>query len=309
MAVPSLKIRTIVRSAQWGALRTAFRLGSMVAPAATARRAALLFSTPGSATRTRARHTAVPEGVRESQLHTRDGIRLRTYVWGDPAREPYVLLAHGWSSHATRFAGWITPLRQAGYAVVAFDQPGHGLSEGRRATLPGFVAALLDVAAHFGPAAAVIGHSLGGTATALALTRGLVAQRVVLVAPAADPIDAAHRFARVVGMAEHVCRAMYRWFENRIGISFEELQVHRDAPRIGRPALVVHDLDDREVPWAEGERLVRHWPHAHLLTTEGLGHNRIVDAPPVLDAALRFLRGGTVGVRVVSTPNLPFGFA
>ena len=71
----------------------------------------------------------------------------------------------------------------------------------------------------------------------------------------------------------------------------------------------MHDLEDREVPWSEGERYARVWGEARLLSTRGLGHNRVVDNACVIDAALRFLRGEAVGDRVVSSPNLPYGFA
>jgi hypothetical protein len=43
--------------------------------------------------------------------------------------------------------------------------------------------------------------------------------------------------------------------------------------------------------------------------TAGLGHHRIIDDRNVIGAALRFLRGETVGERVVSSPNLPYGIA
>jgi len=46
-----------------------------------------------------------------------------------------------------------------------------------------------------------------------------------------------------------------------------------------------------------------------MLTTTGLGHNRILGDVGVIDAAIRFLRGEIVGDRVVSSSNLPFGFA
>lgn len=301
--------RTIVRSFHLPLLRLGFAVGSVVAPGVTARWAATLFSTPAPSSRQRSLRATVPDGVREDALRTHTGLTLRTYIWGDPATQPYVLLVHGWSSHATRFGAWVQTLRRSGHAVVAFDQPAHGRSEGRHATLPAFIDALLEVARRHGHASAVIGHSLGATATALALARGLDAGRAVLIAPASDPVDAARRFARWVGMAQSLCTRMMRLFEQRIGIAFEELQAHRQVPHVGRPALIVHDLQDREVPWAEGERLARHWPQARLLTTQGLGHHRIVDTPDVLDAALRFLRGETVGERVVSSPNLPFGVA
>ncbi|MFP7725594.1 alpha/beta hydrolase [Lysobacter sp. D1-1-M9] len=238
-----------------------------------------------------------------------DGRPVAQYVWGDPARQPYVLFAHGWSSHGARILPWVASLAAAGYAVVGFDQAGHGRSSGQRSTLPEFTDLLLAIGRRHGPAAAVIGHSLGGAAAALALARGMQAKRAILIAPAADPVDAAHRFARMVGLAEHLCRRMFAMFEARLGTGFDAQQAHRNAPCIGRPALIVHDLEDPDVPWAEGERWARHWRAARLLSTQGLGHRRVLDDATVIAAGLAFLRGEEVGDRVVSSPNLPFGLA
>ena len=93
------------------------------------------------------------------------------------------------------------------------------------------------------------------------------------------------------------------------GVAFDDLQAHNQRAVIARPALIVHDVEDREVPWSEGERYARYWPDSRLLSTQGLGHNRIADDAGVIAAALRFLHGETVGDRVVSSPNLPYGFA
>ena len=51
------------------------------------------------------------------------------------------------------------------------------------------------------------------------------------------------------------------------------------------------------------------FPGARLLSTQGLGHKRVLDDAGVIAAALAFLRGEPVGARVVSSPNLPFGIA
>ncbi|GAA0708301.1 alpha/beta fold hydrolase [Dokdonella soli] len=288
-------------------VRTGFAIGSWLRPRATLRHAYRLFCTPLATTRQRAR-AADPAGAAVAYA-TVAGEQIATYVWGDPATQPHVLLAHGWSSHALRFLPWIAPLREAGYAVVGFDQVGHGRSSGRRTTLPGFAETLRAVARPFGTAAAVIGHSLGGAATLLALADGLQAQRAILIAPAADPIAAAQRFSRFVGLADYLSGRLFDEYEARHPTRVASLQAHLKAPTIGRPALIVHDLADREVPWQEGERYARHWPDARLLTTTGLGHHRIVDDADVINTALRFLRGETVGERVVSSPNLPYGFA
>lgn len=302
------RISTIVRNTiPLYAMRLGFLLGGRLAPEAIARKAALLFTTPFGSSRTRALAAPTLDAA-ETDLDI-DGTSIHVYAWGDPVTQPYVLFAHGWSSHGTRVGPWVTPLRQAGYAVVAFDQAAHGKSGGTHTTLPDFTCHLMAVARHFGPATAVIGHSLGGAAAALALARGLVAERAVLIAPAADPLAAVERFSRFVWLAGHLGRRMFGYFEQAMRFDVGELQAHNNAPLIGRPALIVHDVEDREVPWSEGERYARFWRDSRLLSTRGLGHNRIADDRGVIDATLRFLRGETVGERVVSSPNLPYGLA
>lgn len=288
-------------------LRLGFRLGGLFRPSATTERASDLFCTPFPGSRRRALQ-APTGGAVETALDI-EGQRIQAYAWGDPGAQPYVLFSHGWSSHGTRFLPWVEPLRAAGHAVVAFDQPAHGRSAGRRTHLPGFVRTLSGVARHFGPAAAVVGHSLGGAAAAVALAEGLDAERAVLVAPAADPAAAIARFAATLGLSQRICARMLAGFESRLGVTFSSLQAQHSTPRIARPALIVHDFGDREVPWEEGERYARFWRGSRLLCTTGLGHNRIALDPAVISAAVRFLGGEAVGERVVSTPALPYGLA
>lgn len=301
-------IRTTVRTfMRLHMVRLTFLLGGRIAPDAIVAKAASLFTTPFASSRARAL-SAPTLGAREEQLGI-DEIAIQTYVWGDPTTQPYVLFAHGWSSHGTRIARWLQPLLEAGYAVVTFDQAAHGRSSGTRTTLPDFTCHLMAVARHHGPAAVVIGHSLGGAATALALARGMRAQRAVLIAPAADPLAAVERFSKFLWLAANLGRRMFSRFERSMRFSAEELQAQNNAPRIGLPALIVHDIEDQEVPWSEGERWARYWPQSRLLSTRGLGHNRIADDDGVIASTLRFLRGETIGERVVSTPNLPYGVA
>lgn len=302
------KISTTVRSnVTLLGLRLGLGLQARLRPERAAELAARLFTTPLSSSRRRA--LAAPDsGAVEERLAV-DGLELALYRWGDPASRPYVLFSHGWSSHGTRIAPWVASLREAGYAVVAFDQAGHGKSGGDRTTLPDFACHLMAVAHRFGPAAAVIGHSLGGAATAVALARGLAAERAVLIAPAADPIAAMERFSRFVGLGAGFGPRLADYLERQTRVPIDSLQAHRNAQVIGHPALIVHDLEDREVPWHEGERYARLWPGARMISTRGCGHNRIADDPGVIAAALRFLRGEAVGERIVSSPNLPFGLA
>jgi pimeloyl-ACP methyl ester carboxylesterase len=289
-------------------VRTGFALGGRLAPKRTADRAARLFATPFASSRARAQAARADEAMAQSELKVGEQT-IATYVWGDPSTQPYALLVHGWSSFGLRFLPWVQRLRELGLAVVAFDQPGHGRSTGRLCTLPDFIDTIRAVGRRYGHAALAIGHSLGGAALALAQSEAWHAQRLVLIAPAADMEAATGRFFRFVKLGDHLREAFYGWLERRTGVAVRELQVHKHLPALGQTGLVVHDLDDRDVPWEEGERYARYWPGARLLTTQGLGHHKVLDAPEVLEATFAFLRGETVGERVVATPNLPYGVA
>jgi pimeloyl-ACP methyl ester carboxylesterase len=232
---------------------------------------------------------------------------LRTYVWGDTGAKPYVLLAHGWSGQTLQFLAWLHPLLEAGFSIVAFDQQAHGGSSGRTATTSDFVRNLVAVGTQYGSAAAMLGHGLGGAAIALALSQGLRTDCALLLAAQADPEAAVRRFVSRVGLPERTHRAVAEKLQGRTGLPLVDQQAHRVAPALACRALVVHDLQDEEIPWHEGECYARHWPGSRLLTTNGLGHLAILDQPEVIESCIRFIRGGDVGERVVSSPNLPFG--
>ena len=288
------------------AVRAGFALASRLAPARAVKRAAQLFVTPFSSSRTRAQRAQPDADMSYAELDIA-GQRIATYVWGDPRRQPYALLVHGWSSFGLRYLPWVKSLRALGYAVVTFDQPGHGKSGGLYCSLPDFVNTVREVGRRFGDAALTIAHSLGGTAAALAQGEAWHAQKLILIAPAADPVDATRRFTRFVHLGGHLNSRLHDRLEAMSGVNIHDLQVHRHLPALGQPALIVHDMDDHDVPWAEGERYARYLRGARLLTTQGLGHRDVLDAPEVIEASLAFLRGETVGERVVSSPNLPFG--
>jgi len=58
-----------------------------------------------------------------------------------------------------------------------------------------------------------------------------------------------------------------------------------------QPMLVIHDREDREVPFSEGRRHVLNWPGARLQATRGLGHRRLLEDPAVIEAAVDFISG------------------
>ncbi|HJT60083.1 MAG TPA: alpha/beta fold hydrolase [Burkholderiales bacterium] len=219
------------------------------------------------------------------------GRHIAMWTWGARSKEaPAVLLAHGWGGNAAQMRAFAFPLLQAGYRVIAYDQPAHGVSEGKLTGLPDFADVLGAVADYHGGIEAVIAHSLGGAAAALSLSWSRVAfKKIVLISPPSDLIGYSRRFARWYWMPEAVREAMQNAIEERYGVRWEDLEVRRVAPRLGARALVIHDRDDRMMPWTHGAKVAESWPGAQLMLTDGLGHGRILRDERVTRAAADFL--------------------
>jgi pimeloyl-ACP methyl ester carboxylesterase len=216
--------------------------------------------------------------------------RLAAWRWG---QGPAVLLVHGWEGRGSQLGAFVEPLVAAGLSVVAFDAPGHGDSPGHRAYLTDMADALIGVAEASGPVHATIAHSLGAAAVLLAHRRGgLDAPRNVAIAPSALIDQAVRRFARAVGLDETDRLGFEQHVAASSGVAPAALRL--EALAAGRDAalLVVHDREDREVPFAHGEALAAAWPAARLVATAGLGHRRILRDPGVIARAVGLVRSG-----------------
>jgi pimeloyl-ACP methyl ester carboxylesterase len=206
---------------------------------------------------------------------------VTAWDWGDG---PTIVLVHGWAGQAAQLSSFVAPLVTAGFHVVAFDQPAHGQSPGRRANVVDFAAAVAAVGARLSPIHGIVGHSLGATAAVMAVRAGLAVERVVLLAPPADPAPFAHSFARRMGLPP--ARAD--------GVVARARQLIADAsPAVPTtphaPVLVMHDRADPEVPFAHSEAITATWPGSQLVPLEGLGHRKLLREPRVIEAAVSFL--------------------
>jgi pimeloyl-ACP methyl ester carboxylesterase len=211
---------------------------------------------------------------------------MPVYSWG---QGPVVLLVHGWAGRGSQLRTYVAPLVEQGFRVVMYDAPAHGNADGRSSSLPEFALAVEKVAAHVGPVFAVIAHSMGTGATTLALSRGMYAERLVYLAPTEDLQMYLSRLAGTLGFSDSVAKQAQARLERRFGVPFAQARGAVLAPQLEQALLAFHDSGDREVPIHEGQRLVEHWPGARMVTTQGLGHNRIVHDPDVLAQAIAFL--------------------
>jgi pimeloyl-ACP methyl ester carboxylesterase len=216
---------------------------------------------------------------------------LAAWEWNSGGPAGTALLVHGWSGNASQLRAFVEPLVAKGFHVVAADLPAHGRTEGKFATLPLMADTVESLTRRLTPKL-IVAHSLGATATAYALTKGMQVERLVLLAPAVEMPPYLRHFATQVGLSTRAQDKMIAKVEAIIGKSIDELDLRRHAAGWGAvKALVVHDEDDVVTPHAVGKQLADTWPGARFIETRGHGHDGIRKAREVVEQAVAFATG------------------
>jgi len=268
-------------------MRHGARVFGPVAPGLTTRVLADLFCTPRPRPLDDGQRTALSRGERFTIDH--EGGRLDAWSYGEG---PAVLLVHGWAGRGAQLHHFIEPLVARGRRVVLFDAPAHGASDGSTTNLGDFARSVAAALGSVDDVEAIIAHSMGGASTAVALARFIEGPgRLVFIAPPVHPSAWIARFQEMIDLSDELTARLTAEVERRARIPLDEVHATDIAPSMSARLLVIHDRDDREVPYDSGRTIAGAWPRAELLTTEGLGHNRILRDSEVIDAAVRFVAG------------------
>jgi pimeloyl-ACP methyl ester carboxylesterase len=279
-------------------VRRALGLLERFAPALGSRWAVELWCTPPDVEASLRMPPGVPASVPVEA--TWSGHRIAGESWGDG---PTVYLVHGWGGCRAHLGVFVKPLVQTGHRVIAFDLPSHNDSEpgdlapGRTTIVECAEAVRAFVRAH-GPARAIVAHSLGAKAAALAVSRGAQVERLVFLAPMGDFAWYLNVFADRHGFGPRILGGLHRRLDRRIGMPLFDTDITRVAATLDDPPplLVVHDPDDPDSPCDMSEKIVDVWPGSTLVTTRGLGrlaHYRILRHRPAINAGLEFIGPAT----------------
>jgi pimeloyl-ACP methyl ester carboxylesterase len=269
-------------------LRSAFAVLDPVAPGLAARLALRLFLTPTGRPRIAPEERDCMSRATPIAIPALPGIAV--WSWG---QGPVVLLVHGWGGRGSQMCAFVAPLLEAGFKVVSFDGPAHGQSYGVRTDMIAFTDVINRVIAYLDGVEALIGHSFGAACALLALRQQQrLPKKVALIGCPPNGIWVTEQFGAVLRIAPRTLARMRSLLEARHPgvLKWSDLSTEKLALTSGLPMLLVHDKDDRTIPYAEA---ALHFgsgaPHIEHLATEGLGHRRVLKAAAVIERTLQFL--------------------
>ena len=273
-----------------GIMRTTSKILCMLSPSLAARWADILFFIPIGLPRPSSELPYYDSAIHSSIEYNSKKVAL--YTWGEG--EKTLIMVHGWGSRGTRMGHLAEPLNKLGYRVVAFDAPAHGDSEGKTTNLLEVSEITALIFKKFEPVQAIIGHSFGGMALANAVHRNdLNVSRVAVIASPFSMDYIIESFRKIININSKVTKMMVdrikRRFLKEQNLDVFSLSLDSFAASFKTPILIVHDREDRDVAYEQGEEYAENFPNAEFISTTGLGHRRILKDAGIMGKIIEFI--------------------
>lgn len=239
------------------------------------------------------KYTLPPPEIESASLANRYVVnfekkKIQVYEWGEG---PVVLFVHGWMGRATQFRKFIPHYAEAGYKVIAFDATGHGKSEGKKSNPMEFAGVIRKLSDHYGGFLMIIGHSLGGVAVLHAINQGVKTDKVVMISCPTIGEDIISEFRKRLNASINCEQYFQKYILTKFGKPFEQLTASHAISFIEDiDLLIIHDEDDPEVSMRNPLAIIEKYPAARLVTTQNLGHTRILKDEAVINSTLVFLK-------------------
>ena len=196
---------------------------------------------------------------------------FQIYKW--KGNDTVDLLLHGWESNASRWEKLLPFLQKNGHTIIAIDAPAHGLSDGSEFNVPQY-AALIDAVAKIYRPQNIIGHSMGGIASAYHQKhyKNTVEKLVLLGAPS-DFSILIRNYVRMLGLNVFIHKQLIGHTKEKFDIALEDFSGAIFLKDDTIQGIIAHDKHDEVVEFSEGRKLADSWKNATFIETKGLGHS------------------------------------
>jgi len=112
---------------------------------------------------------------------------------------------------------------------------------------------------------------------------------MILISGPSSIENSIRHFTRIIGFNKRTSDHFIGRISQYVGVPFHQLDATNLLNKCEIPTLLIHDESDKEVLHSESKRLQSVLQNAHLMTTQGLGHRKILKAQPVLQAIADFV--------------------
>ncbi|PKQ45313.1 alpha/beta fold hydrolase [Confluentibacter flavum] len=206
----------------------------------------------------------------QKELHYQD-ISIMTYQW--VGKKDTILLVHGWESNTSRWKKLIELLKTLDYNIITLDAPAHGNSGGTLFNAILYSECIHVVAKKIKPAI-IIGHSVGGIATIISQHKYSLpsVKKVVLLGAPSNFTGIFDRYKSMMRYNKKVSNGIDQFVFNRFGHLPSYYHIHNFSENIHSQGLVIHDKEDRIIPYSDALDYQKHYKNSTLISTSGLGH-------------------------------------
>ncbi|TYA84410.1 alpha/beta hydrolase [Seonamhaeicola marinus] len=235
-----------------------------------ANKALHLFSTPRKG-KLKPKHISFLESAQQEFLKYED-FEIATYHWqGDKTT---ILLVHGWESNSARWQNKVTHFIEEGFNIVALDAPAHGAS-GSKLFNALLYSEFINVVANKYKPEIIIGHSVGGMASVFFQQKYQLdsLNKMVLLGAPSEFSGILKNYIKLLGYNKRVEKHLHRIILKKFGATPSDFSTSKFSKDIEAEGLIIHDVKDMIIPYADAKLINKSFKNSKLITTEGFGHS------------------------------------
>lgn len=213
--------------------------------------------------------------------------KINIYEYGN--NEKKILMVHGWSGRGTQMVKIADKMLELGYAIISFDAPAHGKSDGKTTIMTEFIASILEIEKQFGPFEFAIGHSLGGMSILNAIKQNLNVKKAIIIGSGDIIQDVIDDFIQKLQLKPKIGLLLKNHFEKKYNEPMENYSSSFSAKSVTIPVLIIHDKNDDDVAIKAAQNIHKHLKNSTIMITEGLGHRKILGDSKVIESIKEFI--------------------
>ena len=268
-------------------LSMVFLFGQIINPRAVRNFVRKKFFTPNTKPLTNSQRNWLQK-AKSFEIFSREK-KIAAWIIG---RGPSILFVHGWNGRGVQFQSFFQATPDAGFSVLHFDAPAHGLSEGEMTNYMEITESIEQIFKHdLGRnIVGVVAHSLGTSAVINHMSRHQSKIPLVLISAAIELMELLFKNFKLHGVPRETYLKLMDEVEEEFKIPLETQNPSDLVGGIISDVLIIHDVDDRITPVGPSRKVHEQLKNVDLYETQGLGHSLLLKDQVVVNKSLNYLK-------------------